>query len=120
MGLDTTHNCWHGSCTAFGKWREEICRLSGHGEIYDHIGFGGTIPWPKGGDALVELLDHSDCEGLIEARYCGAIALRLEELLPRLKELVASDDRRWMIEATERWIEGLRDAADHQEDVFFQ
>jgi hypothetical protein len=29
MGLDITHNCWHGAYSAFMRWRQEICRASG-------------------------------------------------------------------------------------------
>jgi len=29
MGLDTTHNCWHGPYSSFNRWREEIARVVG-------------------------------------------------------------------------------------------
>ena len=29
MGLDTTHDCWHGAYSAFNRWREELCRAAG-------------------------------------------------------------------------------------------
>lgn len=29
MGLDTTHNCWHGAYSAFMRWREEIAHAAG-------------------------------------------------------------------------------------------
>lgn len=29
MGLDCSHGAWHGSYTAFGRWRREIARLCG-------------------------------------------------------------------------------------------
>lgn len=29
MGLDTTHDCWHGPYSSFGRWREEVARAVG-------------------------------------------------------------------------------------------
>jgi hypothetical protein len=29
MGLDTTHNCWHGAYSAFMRWRQEIAKAAG-------------------------------------------------------------------------------------------
>jgi hypothetical protein len=29
MGLDTSHNCWHGAYSAFMRWRQEVARAAG-------------------------------------------------------------------------------------------
>lgn len=29
MGLDTTHDCWHGAYSAFMRWRQEIAHAAG-------------------------------------------------------------------------------------------
>lgn len=29
MGLDTSHDCWHGAYSAFNRWRIEVCRAAG-------------------------------------------------------------------------------------------
>jgi hypothetical protein len=29
MGLDTSHNCWHGAYSAFMRWRQEIAKVAG-------------------------------------------------------------------------------------------
>lgn len=29
MGLDTSHDCWHGAYSAFMRWRREIARAAG-------------------------------------------------------------------------------------------
>lgn len=29
MGLDTSHDCWHGAYSAFMRWRTEIARVAG-------------------------------------------------------------------------------------------
>lgn len=30
MGLDTTHECWHGSCSAFNRWRDKLAAVAGY------------------------------------------------------------------------------------------
>lgn len=29
MGLDTTHGCWHGAYSAFGRWRDGLAQAAG-------------------------------------------------------------------------------------------
>ena len=29
MGLDTTHGCWHGAYSAFGRWRDGLAKAAG-------------------------------------------------------------------------------------------
>ncbi len=30
MGLDTSHDCWHGAYSAFGRWRRAIAEAAGY------------------------------------------------------------------------------------------
>lgn len=30
MGLDTTHDCWHGAYSAFSRWREQLAVAAGY------------------------------------------------------------------------------------------
>lgn len=30
MGLDVTHDCWHGAYSAFGRWRAKLAELGGY------------------------------------------------------------------------------------------
>lgn len=120
MGLDTTHNCWHGSYSAFHRWRAKICEVSGYGDIKDRQGFGGLKPWPAD-DALCLLLHHSDCDGEIAAKDCGPIADRLEQLMPALR--AAGDGGGhigYYAEKTQQFIDGLRDASAKGEAVEFR
>lgn len=119
MGLDTSHDCWHGAYSAFGRWRAKVCEVAGHGKLDDRAGFGGAIPWPTD-DPLVKLLYHSDCDGEIAWEDCAAIADRLEELLPALKR--AGDGGGHIgdyAESAGRFIAGLRLAASRKENVDF-
>lgn len=109
MGLDTTHDCWHGSYTSFMLWRTELAEAAGWGNIRRYEGYGGRAPWPK--DVLSELLRHSDCDGELAAAICAPLANRLEGLLPLLGAHAA--------ERTQRFIAGLREAASCNEAVEF-
>ena len=120
MGLDTSHDCWHGAYTAFHRWRAELMRIAHDRDIMSMRHYGGTVPWSAlGNDPLIVLLDHSDCDGIIEAKDCEPLAKRLEELLPLLPK---EDDRghigSWQ-KKTQQFIDGLRLAASRGEDVDF-
>jgi hypothetical protein len=123
MGLDTTHDCWHGPYSSFGRWRKDIAAMIGI-NLDEMLGFynratgvsGGT-PFPDPHtEPLVILIDHSDCDGEIDAADCAAIADRLADLLPRMAPDAEPYGHRW---ATERWIAGLRRAAAAGENVLF-
>ena len=30
MGLDTTHDCWHGAYLAFSRWRDQLAEVAGY------------------------------------------------------------------------------------------
>jgi hypothetical protein len=110
MGLDTSHDCWHGAYSLFAEWRQAISNLAGYGPLDDYEYFGGDKRWPVE-DELEVLLHHSDCDGYIDTRDCGPIADSLEKLLPRTEG--------WHTGATRQFIDGLRAAAKAGEPVLF-
>lgn len=141
MGLDTTHDCWHGSYRAFSRWRDKLAEVAGYtfheneGRLMVDIDWGGVesligrdllgkwpaVPVRHDGtpDPLIILLAHSDCEGEIQVEFLGAIADRLEELLP----LVAGQDGGGHVgdygTKTRTFIDGLRRAEAVGEPVEF-
>ena len=147
MGLDTTHDCWHGAYSAFMRWRETLARIAGYpplrlmegfyrlGEWDDPVArleekgyqfladsLRGSLPisWEMfRDDPLITLLNHSDCEGEIAASDCGAIANRLQELVPKLPQGDAPGHIGDWRDKTEAFINGLRDAAQAGEPVEF-
>jgi hypothetical protein len=132
VGLDTSHECWHGTYGGFQRWRREVARAAGYrvvlepkiGEPYydlpwemfeekNYLGEWDNVP---GDDPLMFLLVHSDCDGVIHPEHGVHLAARLEQLLPLLNESARGGSMRG---DAERFIDGLRKAAAAGEDVEF-
>jgi len=135
MGLDTTHECWHGAYGAFSRWRAELARAAGYKMRAPEFGRPDyDLPWdefedknyqgewdsPPGDDPLLYLLVHSDCDGVIHPEHGVHIARRLESLIPALDESASGGHIASMREKTRRFIDGLRAAAAAGEDVEFR
>jgi hypothetical protein len=126
MGLDTTHNCWHGPYSAFHVWRTAVARAAGYGEQwpdnmtihggenFEDVHMGKWVRSPD--DPLMVLLLHQDCEGEILPEHAGPLADRLEGLLGVLPR----DADHWCRQKTIQFIAGLRDAASRNEVVDFR
>lgn len=110
MGLDTTHDCWHGPYGSFMRWRRELAEVAGYGDL-DSFWKRRGEPWPAE-DPLILLLDHSDCDGYIHHALCEPIADRLDEMIPHLSPESASRAEQFAI--------GLRDAASEGQTVEFR
>lgn len=135
MGLDTTHDCWHGAYSAFMTWR---CRLAQEIGISLQLMDGfcdevtacllperirRTLPFKWEAlkpDVLHVLLNHSDCDGTIENKDCKPLAERLFEIA---EQLPAEADLGGHIgnlrEKTLTFARGLMDAHEAGEDVGF-
>lgn len=135
MGLDCSHDCWHGAYSRFNHWRDELARVADYRlreptEEEKHNGLFGPvidlnweqIPLARAmgewgsqvpDDPLIYLIAHSDCDGVIHPAQGRPLADRLEQLLPKL-----GDGQGWP-ERTRQFIRGLRDAASRGEDVEF-
>jgi hypothetical protein len=132
MGLDTTHNCWHGPYSSFSRWRNEIAAAAGYAvwTVVDDTGWKSAtvmLDWGHLGtpehlagnweetptDPLFVLIVHSDCDGAIYPAQAEPLAARLEEIVA-LGTLDSDDVRR-----ARRFIEGLRAAAAKSEPVLF-
>lgn len=134
MGLDTSHDCWHGACGAFTRWRDALAKAAGYafvrpegqrrdmvlidwGHITEANLFGQWEETPA--DPLLVLIAHSDCEGRIVPRDAGPLADRIEQLLdglPTDRDFGHVGDWR---ETTRRFVDGLRRAVAAGEDVEF-
>ena len=123
MGLDTTHDCWHGSYSSFNEWRREIEKASGFEDVdyqaYEWFNFQGMWESATPSDGILILLVHSDCDGYIFPGDQERLADRLEELLPALD--ASGPQYSWSPRGlAERFIAGLRDAIEKIEVVQFR
>ena len=137
MGLDCSHDAWHGAYSAFHRWRIKLAEVAGYaiadldydgvkretilvdwGHLQDKL-YGDWDKTPD--DPLLILIAHSDCEGQINPPQLVALADRLDELLP---ELAKAGDGGGHIgnyaEKTKQFIAGLRWAAEENEPLLFR
>lgn len=106
MGLDTTHDAFHGAYSAFNSLRQEVAACIGgsypphwlrafNGELArDKDGYpirdlsldGEKAYFPDGlqesSPGMFEFLSHSDCDGEIAPEMCAKVADALEAVLP--------------------------------------
>lgn len=136
MGLDCSHDAYHGAYSSFNRWRTRVGIVAGYDpELGYEDGTDKTglkrLDWdafpedvvmgvwdqdPE--DVLLVLLCHSDCDGVIPARFCDPLAKRLEELLPLLDGDGGGHVGLYRSK-TQEFIDGLRSAAASTEDVEF-
>lgn len=110
MGLGISHNCFHGSYTTFHDFRNHICYLAGLENLNHYLGFGGDKLFPEN-NPLTILLNHSDCDGIIECKDCMPLAKALAEL--------HMDRNDHFYNEMQNLIDGLNLAYTLQEDVKF-
>lgn len=139
MGLDTSHDAWHGAYGAFSRFRNEVAQVAGYDVLpvtypdgsqyatvlidWGHLPrrcYQGDWAGQDPEDPLLYLVAHSDCDGHLKPEACGRLADRLEELLPEISKL--PDDGGhigvWR-EKTLKLIKGLRLAAANNERLEF-
>jgi hypothetical protein len=138
MGLDTSHDCWHGSYHGFNRWR--IAVASAADIVLDYMmGHAGERPglkWDES-DPLSTLLHHSDSEGDIPVEKLLPLAERLRGLLDKLPKAgerlwqaveatvngiwwtVNAEEAEWIRTKAEQFIAGLERAAAAGEPVTF-
>lgn len=81
MGLSVSYDAYDGSYSLFDAFRTKLASLVGI-NLNQMEGFGGVTSWtPYEHDGICALLNHSDCEGQIEAEKLEALGSRLRELV---------------------------------------
>ena len=112
MGLDCSHDAFHGAYSAFNRLRQEVCRAAG-GEYNIESNPG-----------LFEFLNHSDCDGEISPEMCKLVADELEELMPKFKESLPPSGghialQEGYVNVLRKFIEGCRAAYAAGEPLIF-
>lgn len=135
MGLDTSHNCWHGPYSAFKRFREAVADAAkehrGYEPSYDGHPFRAFMGWwdfshdyerepdhHPYADPLDVFFVHSDCDGWIFPGDADVLADNLEPLLGYM----STDELDWAVhrDRLREFIEGLRSARDNWEPVAFR
>lgn len=136
MGLDTSHEAWHGAYSAFSRWRNKLAEVAGYeiAKIDGQYGLRETIlidwghiaeknyygEWDETpADPLILLIAHSDCDGVIHPEHARLLADRLEELIHLLPDEDVLGHIGNYRSKTRQFVDGLRSAAAQGEDVDF-
>jgi hypothetical protein len=132
MGLDTTHDAFHGAYSAFQRFRRAVARAANvsyppHADAnldpntwYWNHGTGNKEKYP----GLTAFFTSDDCQGSFTPATCLQMADEIEALLPKIREQENVDEN-WghiareggMASVAEKYIAGCRLAASLGEDL---
>jgi hypothetical protein len=113
MGLDTTHNAWHGPYSLFNRFRQNLMFAYNGTNLMDYAGYNGVIPMKNITDkGLYILFNHCDCDGEILPADCKLISDSLLEL-----SLKITDD--YVLEQAFQFSKGCLDAYNSNEILEF-
>lgn len=92
MGLDTTHNCWHGPYSSFNRFRHSLAEQIGI-SLDDYCGYNdnGTKDLGKIKHDIRPLLNHSDCDGHLTPLQAKRVAKGLDNILNNLNNEIQFD-----------------------------
>lgn len=117
MGLDTTHEAWHGPCSAFNDWRRWVAQKALGMDLDKMEGFcDGGFSWSHIKHPLVPLLNHSDCDGVLPLAALKEIADSLMELATASEEPPKRHSNEWYCL---RFADGCQAAIKAGEDIKF-
>lgn len=134
MGLDTTHDAFHGAYSAFNRFRWFLLKSIGgswppheDANLKDGSWYWGEGYSSKTHKGLLEFFGHSDCDGEISPEMCKIVADELELILPKVEELEKTEQVHGhllrdggYVEVTKRFIEGCRLAHERNEPLEFR
>lgn len=112
MGLDTTHDCWHGAYSRFSRFRDAIADAANIRQVKPspyHVEY----PDIEDDNPLAPFLAHSDCDGDIAVEYLVPLADALDAIAPKLEGVEDFAER------ARQFAAGCRNAAAAGEAVGF-
>ena len=91
MGLDTSHNCWHGPYSSFNEFRYSLARQIGI-NLNEYAGYdeGGTKDLTTIEHGLMPLFDHSDCDGDLTVEQSARIVDGFNNVLENFNDKIKS------------------------------
>lgn len=121
MGLDTSHNCYHGSYSGFNNFRYWLAsKININLDEYEGYRGSGT----KDLDTLIDidiypLLIHSDCEGILTVDESKQIVKGLYEILEKLDDNDITFIETYYKSDLIDFIDGCNDAISKNENIEF-
>lgn len=95
MGLDTSHDAWHGPYSSFNRFRFWLAEQIGI-NLHEYKGYGnfvdslyhetGTKELSTIDHDIMPLLNHSDCDGILTPEECRKVARGLTKIIAIAKE----------------------------------
>lgn len=131
MGLDTSHDAFHGAYSAFNRFRQAVAKaIGGSFPFHDDTSLDNKLwYWGDGygkesHPGLHCFFMHEDCDGEISPEDCARIADELEPLLPEIDEMGMGgghiESQGGYGSVTRKFIAGCRLAAESNETLVFQ
>lgn len=116
MGLDTSHNAWHGPYSSFNRFRTMIAEKIGI-KLEDMEGFGGNKSFSEVNHPIVPLLDHSDCDGELSVEECKSIVEGIDLILSDFN--VKTDEDVYFVRYMKQFSDGCKLAISRNENIQF-
>lgn len=120
MGLDTSHNCWHGLYSSFNRFRYTLAAQIGI-DLDEYIGYNekGTKHLDSIKHGIEPLLNHSDCEGKLKITECRTVLNGLNLIIEKMIHEGKEPYYNFRSEV-EQFAKGLREAIEKREQVKFR
>jgi len=119
MGLDTTHDCWHGPYSSFNRFRYSLGRQIGI-DLDSYKGYSGegTKDLISISHNLMPLFNHSDCDGSLTVKESKSIVRGLNGILIDLDKSIESnyDFKNRIIQ----FRDGCLDAISKKQKIYFR
>lgn len=138
MGLDTTHNAFHGSYIAFNYFRKAVAAAIGGSypphdpslrdenekPLLDEMWYCDNDKATKETNpGLTVFFNHSDCGGYLTSNECQMIADEIEALLPEIDKqdyMGHTLGKGWISMIARQWVRGCRSAAKRKQKLTFK
>jgi len=91
MGLDITHDCWHGPYSKFMRFRRSLClQINIDIDMFSDYGGNGKSSESLDHD-IMPLINHSDCDGRLTVKESRRIIKGLQSILDNFNKDLPMD-----------------------------
>lgn len=134
MGLDCSHDAFHGAYSSFNRFRQFVAKAIGGSypphedkSLDEDFWYFDDSYNRESHPGLYEFFTHSDCDGEISPEMCTVVANELESIMPQIEKLADTHQSSGHIlrdggyvEVTKRFIAGCRSAAEENVSLEFR